>query len=154
MSNKDHQCGCDDASEVHRLQGKKVYHIAVGATATDAGALMQLSGVIRDLYFSHMERCDFMDYNDRVPTVKCKRCVLFITLREIIRESKVEESHAKTVTSTEISAMTGVSPSAVSNWKQRDPSFPKPYIGRRYLLLHIQRWAEIRRINLKERHID
>ena len=152
MSNKDHQCGCDDAS-------KKVYHINVGTTATDAGALMQLSGVIRDLYFSHMERCDFMDYNDRVPTVKCKRCVLFITLREIIRESKVEESHwsdaqAKTVTSTEISAMTGVSPSAVSNWKQRDPSFPKPYIGRRYLLLHIQRWAEIRRINLKESHID
>ena len=93
MSNKDPQCGCDDASEVHRLQGKKVYHINVGTTATDAGALMQLSGVIRDLYFSHMERCDFMDYNDRVPTVKCERCVLFIALREIIRESKVEESH-------------------------------------------------------------
>ena len=92
MSNKDHQCGCDDAS-------KKVYHIAVGTTATDTGALMQLSGVIRDLYFSHMERCDWMN-NIRVPIVeleerigKCKRCELFLALRGIIRESKVEESH-------------------------------------------------------------
>ena len=84
MSNKDHQCGCDDAS-------KKVYHINVGTTATDAGALMQLSGVIRDLYFSHMERCDPTGY---IPSaVKCERCVLFIALRGIIRESKVEESH-------------------------------------------------------------